>query len=141
MCVAFSSKDHGGDAVENVSPTLRAGGFDKSHANAGVMPAIAYRTTGNDGVYETGDVAPSLGTGTDPNHTTLLTGWRVRRLTPTECLRLQGFPDSYLDITFRGKPAADGPKYKATGNSMAINVIRWLGRRIEMVDQIPLGAV
>jgi len=61
---------------------------------------------------------------------------QVRRLTPRECARLQGFPDDYLDITFRGKPAADGPKYKALGNSWAINCARWVGQRIQMVNDI-----
>ena len=60
----------------------------------------------------------------------------VRRLTPKECARLQGFPDDYLDITYRGKPAADGPKYKALGNSMAVPVMRWIGERIQMVDDL-----
>ena len=55
---------------------------------------------------------------------------QVRRLTPTECERLQGFPDDYLDIPYRGKPAADGPKYKALGNSWAVPVVRWIGERI-----------
>lgn len=59
----------------------------------------------------------------------------VRRLTPRECSRLQGLPDSYLDVTYRGKPAADGPKYKAIGNSMAVPVVAWLGRRIQLVEQ------
>ena len=49
-----------------------------------------------------------------------ITSMQVRRLTPTECARLQGFPDDYLDILYRGKPAADGPKYKALGNSWAV---------------------
>lgn len=56
---------------------------------------------------------------------------QVRRLTPTECARLQGFPDDYLDIPYRGKPAADGPKYKALGNSMAVPCMRWIGARID----------
>jgi DNA (cytosine-5)-methyltransferase 1 len=60
--------------------------------------------------------------------------WAVRRLTPIECERLQGFPDGYTLVPYRGKPAADGPRYKALGNSMACNVMRWLGRRIEMVE-------
>lgn len=60
-----------------------------------------------------------------------LTG--VRRLTPRECARLQGFPDDHCDIIFNGKPAADGPKYRALGNSMAVPVMAWLGRRIEFV--------
>lgn len=61
---------------------------------------------------------------------------QVRRLTPRECARLQGFPDDYLDITYRGKPAADGPKYKALGNSWAIPCVRWIGERIQQVEGI-----
>jgi DNA (cytosine-5)-methyltransferase 1 len=62
-------------------------------------------------------------------------GWRVRRLTPTECERLQGFPDGWTNIPYRSKPGApDGPRYKALGNSMAVNCMRWIGRRIEMVE-------
>lgn len=59
----------------------------------------------------------------------------VRRLTPTECERLMGFPDGYTNIPFRGKPAADGPRYRALGNSIAVPVLQWLGRRIETVDE------
>jgi len=54
----------------------------------------------------------------------------VRRLTPRECERLQGFPDDYTLTPYRGKPAADGPRYKALGNSMAVPVMRWIGQRI-----------
>jgi DNA (cytosine-5)-methyltransferase 1 len=57
-------------------------------------------------------------------------GQRVRRLTPVECERLQGFPDNYTNITHRDKPAADGPRYKALGNSKATNCVQWLGVRI-----------
>ena len=64
-------------------------------------------------------------------------GWAVRRLTPRECERLQGFPDDFTAIAYRGKPAADGPRYKALGNSMAVNVMRVIGTRIAMVDAIP----
>lgn len=56
----------------------------------------------------------------------------VRRLLPTEREALQGFPRNYTAVPYRGKPAADGPRYKALGNSMATNVMQWLGRRIEM---------
>jgi DNA (cytosine-5)-methyltransferase 1 len=66
------------------------------------------------------------------------TGMQVRRLTPMECERLQGFPDNYTLVPVRGKPAADGPRYKACGNSMAVPVMRWLGRRIQMsLNTIP----
>jgi DNA (cytosine-5)-methyltransferase 1 len=60
----------------------------------------------------------------------LLDAMVVRRLTPRECERLQGFPDDHTAITYRGKPAADGPRYKALGNSMAVNVMSWIGQRI-----------
>ncbi len=60
----------------------------------------------------------------------------VRRLTPRECERLQGFPDDYTLIQYRNKPAADGPRYKALGNSMAVPVMRWIGRRIQMVSNL-----
>ena len=60
----------------------------------------------------------------------------VRRLTPTECEWLQGFPDGYTDIKQKGKDTPDGPRYKALGNSMAVPVMRWVGERIEMVENI-----
>ena len=63
-------------------------------------------------------------------------GWNVRRLTPTECERLQGFPDGYTNIPVGKKMAADGPRYTALGNSMAINCMRWIGRRIDMVEAL-----
>ena len=55
---------------------------------------------------------------------------KARRLTPRECERLQGFPDDYTLIPYRNKPAADGPRYKALGNSWAVPVVRWIGQRI-----------
>jgi DNA (cytosine-5)-methyltransferase 1 len=60
----------------------------------------------------------------------------VRRLTPRECERLQGFPDDYTLVDHRKKPAADGPRYKALGNSMAVPVMRWIGKRIQLVDDL-----
>ena len=66
-------------------------------------------------------------------HNGVMSNMQVRRLTPTECARLQGFPDDYLDITYRGKPAADGPKYKALGNSWAVPVVAYIARRINAV--------
>lgn len=59
----------------------------------------------------------------------------VRRLTPIECERLQGFPDNWTLVQHRNKPAADGPRYKALGNSMAVPVMRWIGKRIQQVDK------
>ena len=60
----------------------------------------------------------------------------VRRLTPVECERLQGFPDGYTDIKPKGKATPDGPRYKALGNSMAVPVMRWIGERIAQVEKI-----
>lgn len=57
---------------------------------------------------------------------------RARMGAGGECERLQGFPDDWTAIECRGKPAADGPRYKALGNSMAVNVMRWIGERIAM---------
>lgn len=62
----------------------------------------------------------------------------VRRLTPLECERLQGFPDSYTAVMHRGKPAADGPRYKALGNSWAVPCARWIAERMQVVDAIGL---
>jgi DNA (cytosine-5)-methyltransferase 1 len=60
----------------------------------------------------------------------------VRRLTPRECERLQGFPDDYTQVEYRGRLAADGPRYRALGNSMAVPVMRWIGQRIAAVHEI-----
>jgi DNA (cytosine-5)-methyltransferase 1 len=67
------------------------------------------------------------------NQPAVLGNMQVRRLTPVECERLQGFPDNYTQTPYRGKPAdqcPDGPRYKALGNSMAVPVMRWIGERI-----------
>ena len=66
---------------------------------------------------------------------TLHAGQAVRRLTVAECEALQGFPRSYTLIIYRGKPAADGPRYKAIGNSMAVPVIRWILERIDTLER------
>lgn len=58
----------------------------------------------------------------------------VRRLMPIECERLQGFPDGFTLVTYRSKPAADGPRYRALGNSMCVNEVRWILTRIEMFE-------
>ena len=87
----------------------------------------------------TGDVAATMSTegststGTGP---TVMQSMAVRRLTPKECERLQGFPDNYTDIKSKNKPTPDGPRYKALGNSMAVPVMAWIGQRIEQVEAI-----
>jgi DNA (cytosine-5)-methyltransferase 1 len=84
----------------------------------------------------TPEVSPTLSVG----HTTAVANaLKVRRLTPIECERLQGFPDDYTQIPWRNKTpdnCPDGPRYKAMGNSMAVPVMRWIGERIQMVDDL-----
>ena len=86
----------------------------------------------------TGEVAATMtksmnGTGTGP---TAMQQMAVRRLTPIECERLQGFGDNYTDIKAKGKPTPDGPRYKALGNSMAVPVMAWIGKRIQEVENL-----
>jgi DNA (cytosine-5)-methyltransferase 1 len=74
------------------------------------------------------------------NDQVLSTAMQVRRLTPVECERLQGFPDNFTRIPWKKKPAQecpDGPRYKALGNSMAVPCMRWIGERIDQVNKIP----
>jgi DNA (cytosine-5)-methyltransferase 1 len=141
--IAFSCKDHGADA-SSIAPTLRSMGHDGSHANAGGQLAVAIQEravcenpdAGPDGAgFRDDGAAYTLEARTVPQ--AIATSWAVRRLTPRECERLQAFPDCYTDIPWRGKDhAPDGPRYKALGNSMAVNCMRWLGRRIQMVQEI-----
>lgn len=84
----------------------------------------------------------TTGCGAEPTHhqggTVVAQSMSVRRLTPTECERLQGFPDGWTRISWKKKAASecpDGPRYKALGNSMAVNCMRWIGRRIELVEK------
>jgi DNA (cytosine-5)-methyltransferase 1 len=93
-------------------------------------------------------VAPTLTASNDPSRSPQsteitnqvaaihATNMAVRRLTPVECERLQGFPDHYTDIKPKSKQTPDGPRYKALGNSMAVPVMRWIGERIQKVEDI-----
>ena len=65
----------------------------------------------------------------------------VRRLMPVEVERLFGFPDGYTLVTHKGKPASDSARYKVLGNSMGVNVVRWIGRRIELAEDMMNGGV
>ena len=87
----------------------------------------------------TGDVAATMSTaGSTSSKTgpTVMQQMAVRRLTPVECERLQGFGDNYTDIQPKGKPTPDGPRYKALGNSMAVPVMAWIGKRIQEVERL-----
>jgi DNA (cytosine-5)-methyltransferase 1 len=85
-------------------------------------------------VHGTGGTSPTLSAEHGRGHgvPTVLSSMAVRRLTPVECERLQGFPDNYTNIPWRNKPESpDGPRYKALGNSWAVPVVAWIGRRIQ----------
>lgn len=136
--VAFSTKDYGADAGE-IAPTARAMNHSGSHANAGGQIGIAAFHENQRAKTTLSDTAGSLkvsGGKPGQGYPALLNGAVVRRLTPRECERLQGFPDDYTMIEYRGKPAADGPRYKALGNSMAVPVMRWLGERIQLIENL-----
>jgi DNA (cytosine-5)-methyltransferase 1 len=145
-----------------IAHSLKADGFDASEDGTGRgTPLIARCVHTNEGTkldFETstilafsskdhgadaGKLSPTIrACPHDKSHANsgappaIQTGFAVRRLTPVECERLQGFPDGYTAIEYRGKPACDGPRYKALGNSMAVPVLRWLGKRIEQVNRI-----
>ena len=100
-----------------IAHTLRSKGFDASEDGTGRGTPIV-------------PVTLPINTQISMRHKSMA----VRRLTPRECERLQGFHDDYTLVPYRGKPAADGPRYKAIGNSMAVPVMRWIGERIEQVS-------
>ena len=127
--LAFSSKDYGAD-IGGIAPTQRGMGHDASHANGGGQLAIAAPLTASYGKQ-----VDSSDTSSGPPNI-LHSGMAVRRLTPRECERLQGFPDDYTLVEYRGWLAADGPRYRALGNSMAVPVMRWIGERIAAVHVI-----
>ncbi|PRH11002.1 DNA cytosine methyltransferase [Burkholderia multivorans] len=140
--IPFDCKASGqnGFGVGEIASTMRSMGHSASHQNGGVHLAVAVNIRGREGggtAELSGDVATALRAsqgGGDKLHA--MVGAAVRRLTPRECERLQGFRDDYTLITVRGKPAADGPRYKALGNSMAVPVMQWIGKRIELVESL-----
>ena len=167
--LAFSSKDFGVDATNDLSPTLRAIGHGESHANGGGQMAVCYTLqhaqigrkdeAGPQGKGWQADVAFTQDSRScadvvcygfnsnaqvdqlrltdglsetltcSQNSAALLPTMQVRRLTPLECERLQGFPGNY---TLLPGVKADGPRYKALGNSMAVPVMRWIGLQIHL---------
>ena len=82
------------------------------------------------------DMTGTLRRETHGHEPVVMQAMAVRRLTPVECERLQGFPDNYTDIKSKNKPTPDGPRYKALGNSMAVPVMAWIGQRIQEVEAI-----
>lgn len=124
--------------VEDMTRTLTA--HDGNSACFVNVPSTCIIRSGKEGggkgALVQRDMSATLTTG---QQQTLFTGgadaFAVRRLTPTECERLQGFPDGYTDVPWRGSDhAPDSKRYKALGNSMAVPVMRWIGEGIELVD-------
>ena len=128
---------------EEVSPTLRGSGSGTNMVPT--MLAFAanqrgeVRLQGGDG--EVCGAIPASQSGKQVQGVT--DGCAVRRLTPRECERLQGFPDDWTKVPYRGKPAdecPDTPRYRAIGNSMAVPVMGWIGKRIqEVMDREETG--
>jgi len=144
--VCFDSKGSQVQTDETgTAPTLRAMTHAENHQNGGGQLAVAFqdRTRGDDGRGY--DRPPPIseevvGTLETVKHWNVATPWAVRRLTPVECERLMDFPDGFTAIPWRKKPASvcpDGPRYKALGNSWAVNVAEWVGERIAIVDAWP----
>jgi DNA (cytosine-5)-methyltransferase 1 len=127
--LGFQSNGNAGDiqCAGDPSPTLRA---------SGVMGAFTQNQ--RDEVRLT-DKVGALSAQPGMKQQTFVSTDQVRRLTPMECERLQGFPDTYTKIPYRKKPVdncPDGPRYKALGNSMAVPVMGWIGKRIEAFNDL-----
>jgi len=126
------------NVLKNLQPTIQRGGQGGRHDGV----AVAFSAGQSSKAWSLGlkvEQSPTLRAGGGNMTPTLLNYMQVRRLTPRECERLQGFPDDYTQIPWRNKApenCPDGPRYKAMGNSMAVPVMRWIGERIEMVEGI-----
>jgi DNA (cytosine-5)-methyltransferase 1 len=125
------------DYTTIVMPTLVSNGdahsgFRNEH---GIVP-VAFNSDQSEKARSMGEREEHTPTLRAGGEISMARGMEVRRLTPLECSRLQGFPDNYLDVLHNGKPMADGPRYKALGNSMAVPVIRWLGERIALASRL-----
>lgn len=120
-------------SVDNISPTL-----DKSKTPAIMQNVISWDAELNPNMNKMGTlIRGGQGGRTDG----VMHNMAVRRLTPIECERLQGFPDGYTDIKPNGKQTPDGHRYKALGNSMAVPVMRWIGERINSYEAMCSKAV
>jgi len=118
--------------VEEQSPTIRANMGDNQTAVAHTFKIRGGGGDGGKGYLGSDEKTFTISTTQDQQ---LFTNMAVRRLTPIECERLQGFPDDYTNIPWRKKPESpDGPRYKAMGNSMAVPCMKWIGERIGGID-------
>jgi DNA (cytosine-5)-methyltransferase 1 len=115
---------------EEICPALQ--GADAG-ATSDMRPCIAFQSA-QSGVREVDSHATLDANNGSRRQNGIVGAFGVRRLTPRECERLQGFPDDYTLVPYNGKPSADGPRYRALGNSMAVPVVRWIGERIQLID-------
>ena len=126
--------------TSNPCPSKNQGGIAVAVAPIGCFKSGQGAKSRSIGYSET--VSPTLPSNAGGNTApSLVQTMQVRRLTPTECERLQGFPDGWTAIPWKKKNAEDcpdGPRYKALGNSMAVNCMEWLGERIQKFDQSSL---
>jgi DNA (cytosine-5)-methyltransferase 1 len=125
--------ENGGNATEpmhDIAPCLT-----KADQH-GVAQPICLMDQGGSVMNIEHDMTGTLRRETHGHEPVVMQHMAVRRLTPKECERLQGFPDNYTDIQAKGKPTPDGPRYKALGNSMAVPVMAWIGQRIQEVEAI-----
>jgi DNA (cytosine-5)-methyltransferase 1 len=120
--------------VEEGTPTLRADMGDNQMATAHAFKMRGGCEGGGKGYLGSDEKTFTISTQQDQQ---IYSNMAVRRLTPVECERLQGFPDNYTNIPWRKKDESpDGPRYKAMGNSMAVPVMNWIGTRIKMVEEL-----
>ena len=140
---AQSSEDHETWEDREVAPTMNT--FENNgdaRATVAVIESVGFNCMQD--TTEHIEMVPTISTGNQQgiSNNAVATGLIVRRLTPLECERLQGFPDGYTMIPWKGKPpenCPDGPRYRALGNSMAVPVMRWIGEGIDMVHRIPVA--
>jgi DNA (cytosine-5)-methyltransferase 1 len=132
---------YNGNITGDVAATMGTPGSSSNASGPTVMqPVGAFKPGQSAKAHSIGyesEMAPTLEAGSGGNNKPAVhVGMAVRRLTPVECERLQGFGDNYTDIKSKGKPTPDGPRYKALGNSMAVPVMAWIGKRIQEVENI-----
>ncbi len=126
----------------NIAGTIDANYFKGcGSANFGERDVVAQPIAVDTYNYTTNDhTTQTIRSQSDTEHIgAVLHLMAIRRLTPKECERLQGFPDDWTKIPYRNKEAdqcPDGPRYKACGNSMAVPVMRWIGQRIQLIEKI-----
>jgi DNA (cytosine-5)-methyltransferase 1 len=114
----------GGQPTEDISPTL-CGAND--HANQ--VPTIAFERRRTELNFQE-DLSPTLNPGGGGNQAPAVNHYGIRRLTPLECERLQGFPDGWTEFGKDGERISDTQRYKMLGNAVCVNVAEWIGRRM-----------